>query len=171
MPARGIRGETWTRPLCSVQQTPWLSGICLREDINSWVPPSQERTKITTWGSALGPAGLSPSRVLASASPASVRVGCVYAWASGHSFQRECLPLTWQHPLCTLALTTPLPEARKLQSPPERPGWSGGRGLGPVVCTLRPVGQRLDGGRAGLAVTGVPSPHRLEAVCASTTQP
>ena len=55
------------------------------------------------------------------------------------------MPLTWQHPLCTLALTTPLPEARKLQSPPERPGWSGGRGLGPVVCTLRPVGQRLDG--------------------------
>ena len=111
-------------------------------------------------GSALGPAGLSPSRVLAHASLASVRVGCVYAWALRSQLSKGVLAVNLATPpLHTRthgrnALTTPLPEARKLQSPPERPGWSGGRGLGPVVCTLRPVGQRLDGG------PGWPGCHR-----------
>ena len=121
--------------------------------------------------------------MLVHASLALVRVGCVYAWALRSQLSKGVLAVNLATPpLHTRthgrnALTTPLPEARKLQSPPERPGWSGGRGLGPVVCTLRPVGQRLDGGRAGLGVTGVPSPHPLEAeipppsVCASTTQP
>lgn len=72
------------------------------------------------------------------------------------------------------ALTTPLP-GEEVAEP-----WGGQAGLGavdwaPWSAALR--GQRLDRGRAGLTVTGVPFPRPLEAetpppsLCASTAQP
>lgn len=123
-------------------------------------PPHRKELKSSPGGSALGPAGLYHRVACLPARPQPRSVWTVFMHGhSGHS-SRGVLAFNLVTPSLHTrtrgrnALTTPLPEARKLQSPQGWPGWSGGRGLGPVVCTLRPGGQRLDGG------PGWPGCHR-----------
>ena len=95
--------------------------------------------------------------------PTSVHVGCVYARALRPQLSKGALAFNLATPPLHTRPDHSPPRGEEVTEPPGAARLVWGRGLGPVVCTLRPVGQRLDGGRAGLAVTGVPSPHRLEA--------
>lgn len=146
-------------------------------------PPHRKELKSPPGGSALGPAGLYHRVACLPARPPPRSVWTVFMHGhSGHS-SRGVLAFNLATPSLHTrtrgrnALTTPLPEARKLQSPQ-----GGQAGLGAVdwaPWSARSVqgGRDWTGGRAGLTVTGVPSPRPLEAetpppsLCASTAQP